>query len=89
MFNSKKGESMEGKTNSEILEIIHKTFIANSTYSSIKKTSRELEKLNSNIVKSSESSTKLAKALNCISLIAIVISVLVLSLEIYKTFCLN
>jgi hypothetical protein len=53
------------------------------------KTNEEFEKLNENLIKTSDSSTKLAKALNYITLASVIIGGGALLLEIYKVFLSN
>ena len=53
------------------------------------KTNEEFEKLNNNLIKTSDSSSKLAKALNKITLAGVIIGGGALLLELYKIIFLS
>lgn len=77
----------------KVVQTVHDTLIANSCYSSLRKSASELEKLskdinvlNNTLEDSNISSTKLSKSLNRITLAAVLISLVALGLQVYKLF---
>ena len=81
------------RTIADVEKTFYETLVANTVFSSVNRSASALEKLAINtealtkeIKSANESSTKLTKGLNCLTLAAVVIAALALGLECFKLY---